>query len=397
MTEIDPSILNRLKDDLQDPHNLTAFIKDLHQLEDTARKHPDPELESLNAAATQALIDSGALPKGLVVQDAESHNVQLGSLQVKDVGEDGTILLKSAGDSSTGSPPANYFLDATDVLRTASNLTLYDPTQKQSDNTPAGKLKLVSAAATPDAPGNEAPVPAPPKPNDIPRGTPPQGDGQVTAQAQTTGLPRDASGRITQAGLFQFKYADASSTQPSEIIYTLNGQSLVQKKGNNWIDTQDNVRLAGPPTLDQKTGVVTEITATGHTVRLEPNQPEAAQEERRNKPAGTPASLEQANHSTKGGWLVARDAVKGKPQEDEIKARGARKVQYGDSLSDIAKAHLKVVHADDPHYSPKWKDIDDEMTRIEALPKNKANGLDRTKTIHEGMTVYLEDQTQTKQ
>lgn len=106
---------------------------------------------------------------------------------------------------------------------------------------------------------------------------------------------------------------------------------------------------------------------------------DARKDETRREETRTPQKDSRETSRPKSWYEQRKDAIK--TQEDEIKKTGARKVQSGDTLWDIAKAHLKSKSKETP--SP--KDIMQEVLRLA-----KINGIKDYNKISTGKTIKMQ-------
>lgn len=83
-------------------------------------------------------------------------------------------------------------------------------------------------------------------------------------------------------------------------------------------------------------------------------------------------------------WGAARERLgRSESQKNEIRENGYRAIQYGDTLSDIAKANLELKNGGKPVSGAEvWKEV-------ERLAK--VNNLDPRKNIRPGTKIYMED------
>lgn len=92
---------------------------------------------------------------------------------------------------------------------------------------------------------------------------------------------------------------------------------------------------------------------------------------------------EQQGAATDPKWGSARDRLtKGDSQKNEIREKGYREIQYGDTLSDIAKANLELKSGGKAASGAEiWREVE----RIAKL-----NNLDPRKNIRPGTKIYME-------
>ncbi|MBX9568462.1 MAG: LysM peptidoglycan-binding domain-containing protein [Candidatus Obscuribacterales bacterium] len=93
--------------------------------------------------------------------------------------------------------------------------------------------------------------------------------------------------------------------------------------------------------------------------------------------------LEQQGAASDPKWGAARERLtKSDSQKSEIREKGYRAIQYGDTLSDIAKAHLELKNGGKPASGAEvWKEVE----RLAKL-----NNLDPRKNIRPGTKIYME-------
>ncbi len=92
---------------------------------------------------------------------------------------------------------------------------------------------------------------------------------------------------------------------------------------------------------------------------------------------------EQQGAATDPKWGSARDRLtKNDSQKNEIREKGYRQIQYGDTLSDIAKANLELKNGGKAASGAEiWREVE----RLAKL-----NNLDPRKNIRPGTNIYME-------
>lgn len=92
---------------------------------------------------------------------------------------------------------------------------------------------------------------------------------------------------------------------------------------------------------------------------------------------------EKPGAATDPKWGSARERLtKSDSQKNEIRERGYREIQYGDTLSDIAKANLEIKNGGKAASGAEiWREVE----RIA-----KVNNLDPRKNIRPGTRIYME-------